>query len=51
MLFHSKTHWLPLFPAVQRILEMYTGLKSYFLSMEKSPNVLKKFFEDDFYKI
>lgn len=46
-LYHSKTRWLSLFPAIHRILEIYEGLKSYFLSLEEPPAILKKHFEED----
>ncbi|XP_055913202.1 uncharacterized protein LOC129946862 [Eupeodes corollae] len=47
LLSHSKTRWLSLFPAVERILQMFEGLKTYFLSMDSPPLVLKNFFEND----
>jgi hypothetical protein len=43
---YSKTRWLALMPSVKRILDMFKGLKSYFLSQAKCPVVLKKFFND-----
>lgn len=48
LLFHSKTRWLSLSPAVRRILDMYDALKSYFLSIDKPPKVIKDFFLDEF---
>lgn len=33
-------------PALERILKMFQPLKSYFLSIDKCPNILKKFFVD-----
>lgn len=33
-------------PAVERVLKLFLGLKSYFMSQDKCPVVLKKFFED-----
>lgn len=48
LLFHSKTRWLSLAPAVHRILELFEPLKSYFLSNEKAPIVLSIFFQDNF---
>lgn len=47
LLYHSKTRWLSLLPAVHRILEVFDGLKSYFLSIDKPPITLKNFFEDE----
>lgn len=46
LLFHSKTRWLSLFPCINRILEVYEGLTSYFLSEPAAPVTLKLFFED-----
>lgn len=46
LLNHSKTRWLSLFPVIERVLKMYEPLKSYFLSLEKPPVVLKNFFEN-----
>lgn len=42
---HSKTRWLSLHPALNRLIEMFDGLKSYFLSIDKCPTVIKSFFE------
>ncbi|XP_028158533.1 uncharacterized protein LOC114351490 [Ostrinia furnacalis] len=47
LLCHSKTRWLSLFPAIERILELYEALKEYFLTGDKSPVIIKKFFESD----
>lgn len=41
-----KTRWLSLQPAVNRVIEMYEGLKSYFLSQEKCPKLLMDFFSN-----
>ncbi|GFQ98893.1 uncharacterized protein TNCT_430231 [Trichonephila clavata] len=46
MLGYSKTRWLALMPALERVLKMYQPLKNYFLSIEKCPLLLKNFFED-----
>lgn len=43
---YSKTRWLSLEPALNRFIEMYDGLKSYFLSQNKCPNVLLQFFNN-----
>ncbi|KAF2887706.1 hypothetical protein ILUMI_18467, partial [Ignelater luminosus] len=40
----SKTRWLSLTPAIERILQLYAPLKSYFLSLEKCPAYLSTFF-------
>lgn len=50
LLKHSKTRWLSLYPAVKRVLEVYSALKAYFLSLDNSPHILKSFFENDFSK-
>lgn len=47
MLGYSKTRWLALSPAVERILQMYLPLKSYFLSQDKCPAVLRNFFSNE----
>lgn len=49
ILYHSKTRWLSLFPAIERILQMLEPLKSYFLKKEKynASRTLREFFEDD----
>ena len=46
LLSHSKTRWLSLFPGISRLLEMFSPLKSYFLSQEHPPIVIKRFFEN-----
>jgi hypothetical protein len=38
-----KTRWLSLQPAITRVTDMFLGLKSYFLSQEKCPMILKIF--------
>lgn len=48
LLYHSKTRWLSLFPAIERVLKMFEALKSYFLSQTNPPYILKSFFENDF---
>lgn len=47
LLFHSKTRWLSLFPAIERILKMYEPLKQYFLSTPGVPITVKNFFENE----
>ena len=47
LLFHGKTRWLSLFPGISRLLEMFSSLKSYFLSQEHPPIVIKWFFENE----
>lgn len=51
LLSHSKTRWLSLFPAIERILKLFPALKEYFLSVEGTPTVIKRFFEDPFSEI
>ncbi|KAF0692998.1 protein FAM200B-like, partial [Aphis craccivora] len=43
---HSKTRWLSLFPALTRLIDMFDGLKSYFLSIDKCPTLIKNFFNN-----
>lgn len=40
----SKTRWLTLRPAIERILNLYEPLKEFFLLEVKCPSVLKDFF-------
>ena len=47
LLSHSKTRWLSLFPGISRLLEMFSPLKSYFLSQEHPPIVIKRFFKNE----
>ncbi|XP_026821678.1 uncharacterized protein LOC113560102 [Rhopalosiphum maidis] len=46
LLFHSKTRWLSLFPAINRLLQIYPTLQSYFLSQNQIPIAIKSFFEN-----
>lgn len=46
LLGYSKTRWLALMPALERVLKMFQPLKNYFLSIDKCPNILKTFFEN-----
>lgn len=43
---HSPTRWLSLLPMIERMLKLWPALKSYFLSIDSSPKILKKFFEN-----
>ena len=43
---HGNTRFLSLLPALQRIPEMFEGLKSYFNSQEGCPTLIKKCFEE-----
>lgn len=46
---HVPTRWLSLFPAIERLLNIFPAVKSYFLSQEEIPIALQVFFsEDDF---
>ena len=47
LLSHSKTHWLSLVRGISRLLEMFSSLKSYFLSQKHPPIVIKRFFENE----
>lgn len=42
---YSKTRWLSLMPAVDRVLKLFPALKSYFLSQDNCPKILTKFFQ------
>ncbi|XP_023231785.1 uncharacterized protein LOC111631712 [Centruroides sculpturatus] len=44
---HGNTRFLSLLPAIDRILEIYEGLKSYFISQEHCPMMIKQFFDND----
>lgn len=46
LLGYSKTRWLALLPAVERILQLYEALKSYFMSIKQCPTVIRQFFEN-----
>lgn len=46
LLYHSKTRWLSLYPAIERVLLIYKPLKDYFESLEKPPVSLKQFFDN-----
>lgn len=46
LLGYSKTRWLALMPALERVIKMFQPLKSYFLSIDKCPNILKMFFDN-----
>lgn len=51
MLSHSKSRWLSLFLGIESMLQMFPALKASFLSQQKPPIVIKKFFENDFSEI
>jgi hypothetical protein len=44
---HSNTRFLSLLPAIERLLKIFEGLKSYFNSQELCPAIIKSFFKDD----
>ncbi|KAL4111774.1 hypothetical protein QTP88_015663 [Uroleucon formosanum] len=46
LLGYSKTRWLALMPALERVLKIFQPLKNYFLNIDKCPNILKEFFEN-----
>lgn len=46
LLGYSKTRWLALMPAVERLLKLFQPLKTYFLANDKSPKLIKDFFND-----
>lgn len=41
-----KTRWLSLQPAVTRIIDLFPALKTYFLTQDKCPTILKTFFDN-----
>lgn len=43
LLYHSKTRWLSLFPAINRILQMYPSLKSLFYQKNSLQKLSKAF--------
>lgn len=43
----SKVRWLALTPAIERIIQLFDPLRTYFLSIEKCPKILKDFFENE----
>ncbi|CAJ1074328.1 uncharacterized protein LOC128438617 isoform X2 [Xyrichtys novacula] len=43
---HSNVRWLSMLPALESVLKMYAPLKSFFLSEDKCPVVLRRIFED-----
>jgi hypothetical protein len=47
ILSHSKTRWLFLQSAIDRIIAIFYALKSYFLSQNNYPKILKIFFENE----
>lgn len=51
LLGYSKTRWLALMPAVERVLQLFEPLKSYFLSLEKCPVILKTFFSNEYAEV
>lgn len=46
VLSHGNTRFLSLMPAVERILYLFDGLKSYFLDLENCPALILTFFKD-----
>lgn len=46
LLYHSRTRWVSLMPAVERILQLWDPLKSYFLEQEKVPKIIVHFFKN-----
>lgn len=51
LLGYSKTRWLALLPAVERILKIFDPLRSYFLSQDKCPRIIEDFFQNDCSKL
>ena len=48
---HSKSRWLSLFPGITRLIERFPALKSFFLSQEQPPTVIRTFFENEMSEI
>lgn len=46
LLYHTRTRWVSLMPAIERILKLWEALKSYFISQEKCPKILLDFFSN-----
>lgn len=40
---YSRTRWLSMLPAIERVLKLYPALKSYFESQDRCPTVIKQF--------
>lgn len=40
---HSKIRWLCFYPVLTRLMDMFDGLKSYFLTIDNCPTVIKDF--------
>ena len=51
LLSHSKTRWLSLFPGITRLMEIFLPVKSFFLSQEHPPTIIKQFFENEMSEI
>ena len=43
---HNKTCWLSLFPGITRLIEMFLPVKSFLLSQEHPPIIIKQLFEN-----
>jgi hypothetical protein len=48
---YSNVRWLSLLPAVRRICELYPALQSFFMTEEKCPVILKKWFSDSCFQL
>ena len=46
LLLHGNTRFLSLLPALERVLEMFEALKSYFNSQEHCPTIIRRCFEN-----
>lgn len=51
LLGYSKVRWLALTPAIERVLQLFEPLRSYFLSLEKYPKILESFFNNELSEI
>lgn len=43
---HSKTRWLSLFPAVERVIRLFEPLREFFLNEDNAPKILVQFFSN-----
>lgn len=46
LLSHSRTRWLSLMPAVERILKLWTPLKNFFDAEDRAPKIIANFFKN-----
>ena len=44
---HTRTRWLSLLPVIERVLKLWSALRSYFLSVDNCPRILEEFFANE----